>query len=198
MKLVVLGNMLVRVISVTYETDVVTGNRKMGRYGGGNGISMEDPHPYTSVEVDSRVKEQTVRGSVTGITVSVGGTYASGTVPTITVSEPAAVEPTGQGFGLAQMTALMSPDGLTVTGASVDVAGFGYTSVPTLTFSSGDASAVATITTPEEEGKDYFKYGTYTLGKGIRYRTENPGGSHAFGSEQNKPRKTGLGLPWDL
>jgi len=183
---------------VTYETDVVTGNRKMGRYGGGNGISMEDPHPYTSVEVDSRVKEQTVRGSVTGITVSVGGTYASGTVPTITVSEPAAVEPTGQGFGLAQMTALMSPDGLTVTGASVDVAGFGYTSVPILTFSSGDASAVATITTPEEEGKDYFKYGTYTLGEGIRYRTENPGGSHAFGSEQNKPRKTGLGLPWDL
>ena len=191
--------MLVRVISVTYETDVVTGNRKMGRYGGGNGISMEDPHPYTSVEVNARVKAQTVKGSVTGITVSAGGTYVSGTVPTITVSEPAAVEPTGQGFGLAQMTALMSPAGTTVTGASVDVAGFGYTSVPTLTFSGDNPpTTVATITDPEEEGIDYFKYGTYTLGEGIRYRTENPGGSHAFGSEQNKPRKTGLGLPWDL
>jgi hypothetical protein len=184
---------------VTFEKDVVTDSRKMGRYGGGNGISMEDPHPYTSVEVNARVKAQTVKGSVTGITVSAGGTYESGTVPTITVSEPAAVEPTGQGFGLAQMTALMSPAGTTVTGASVDVAGFGYTSVPTLTFSGDNPPiTVATITDPEEEGIDYFEYGTYTPGEGIRYRTENPGGSHAFGSEQNKPRKTGLGLPWDL
>ena len=182
---------------MTFEKDVVTDSRKMGRYGGGSGIYMEDPHPYTSVEVNARVKAQTVKGSVTGIIVSTGGTYTSGTVPTITVSEPAAVEPTGQKFGLAQLTALMSPAGTTVTGASVDTAGFGYTSVPTLTFS-GDAAAVATITDPEEEGIDYFKYGTYTLGEGIRYRTENPGGSHAFGSDQNKPRKTGLGLPWDL
>ena len=48
------------------------------------------------------------------------------------------------------------------------------------------------------KGIDYFKYGTFTPGVGIRFRTENPGGSQAYGSEQNKPRKTGLGLPWDL
>ena len=50
----------------------------------------------------------------------------------------------------------------------------------------------------DETGRDYFKVGSYTLGEGIRYRTENPGGSHAEGSEQDMPRKTGKGLPWDL
>jgi hypothetical protein len=34
---------------VTYETDVLGYGRKMGRYGGGNGLHMEDPHPYTDV-----------------------------------------------------------------------------------------------------------------------------------------------------
>ena len=48
------------------------------------------------------------------------------------------------------------------------------------------------------KGIDFFKYGTFTPGEGIRFRTENPGGSEAYGSEQNKQRKTGLGLPWDL
>jgi len=91
---------------VTYEKDVVTGNRKMGRYGDTNGIHMNDPHAYTDVEIDERVL------AIKGI--------------------------------------------------------------------------------------DYFKYGTFTPGVGIRFRTENPGGSQAYGSEQNKPRKTGLGLPWDL
>ena len=38
---------------MTFEQDVVDeGNRKMGRYGGGNGIWMEDPHPGTGVEFD--------------------------------------------------------------------------------------------------------------------------------------------------
>ena len=34
---------------MTYETDVLGYGRKMGRYGGGNGLHMEDPHPYTDV-----------------------------------------------------------------------------------------------------------------------------------------------------
>ena len=35
---------------MTYETDVLGYGRKMGRYGGGNGLHMEDPHPYTDVK----------------------------------------------------------------------------------------------------------------------------------------------------
>jgi hypothetical protein len=105
--------MLAQVISVTYETDVVTGNRKMGRYGGGNGIWMEDAHPGTAVEFDTE---------------------------------------------------------------AVALAG-------------------------REHNNEMYMYGTYQGGAGrpgIRYRTENPGGSHAFGGERNMPRKTGLGLPWNL
>ena len=96
--------MLVQVISVTFEKDVTGYGRKMGRNGGGNGIHMEDPHPYTEVEFDSRV---------------------------------------------------------------------------------GD-------------GSTYFKYGTFTPGIGIRYRTENPANTESNGSGNYKPRKTGEGLPWDL
>ena len=96
--------MLVQVISVTFEKDVTGYGRKMGRNGGGNGIHMEDPHPYTEVEFDSRV---------------------------------------------------------------------------------GD-------------GSTYFKYGTFTPGIGIRYRTENPANTESNGSGDYKPRKTGEGLPWDL
>ena len=36
-----------------YDKDVVTGGRKMGRYGETNGISMSAPHPYTDVELNS-------------------------------------------------------------------------------------------------------------------------------------------------
>jgi len=98
--------MLAQVISVTYETDVTGYGRKMGRHGGTNGIHMDAPHPYTSVEIDERVLAET--------------------------------------------------------------------------------------------GRDFFKVGTYTLGEGIRFRTENPGGSQSEGSDQDMPRKTGLGLPWNL
>jgi hypothetical protein len=89
---------------VTFEKDVTGYGRKMGRNGGGNGINMEDPHPYTEVEFDSRV---------------------------------------------------------------------------------GD-------------GSTYFKRGTFTPGDGIRYRTETPSNTEAYGSGNGKPRKTGQGLPWDL
>ena len=89
---------------MTFEKDVTGYGRKMGRNGGGNGIHMEDPHPYTEVEFDSRV---------------------------------------------------------------------------------GD-------------GSTYFKYGTFTPGIGIRYRTENPANTESNCSGDYKPRKTGQGLPWDL
>ena len=49
-----------------------------------------------------------------------------------------------------------------------------------------------------EHNNAMFKYGTYTKGEAIRYRTLNPGGSEAYGGGEEKPRKTGLGLPWDL
>ena len=52
-------------------------------------------------------------------------------------------------------------------------------------------------TVKEDTGRDFFKYGTYTMGEAVRYRTANPGGSESAGGEW-KPRKTGLGLPWDL
>ena len=99
-----------------FSQDVVNpDNRKMGRYGGGNGIWMEDPHPGVDVEWD--------------------------------------------------MTA-------------VDAAGGRY------------------------HNNAMYKYGTFTGGggrPGIIYRTINPGGSEAYGSEGlDMPRKTGLGLPWDL
>ena len=94
--------MLVQVISVTFEKDVTGYGRKMGRNGGGNGINMEDPHPYTDAELDGRA------------------------------------------------------------------------------------------------GVNGFKYGSYTPGKGIIYRTENPSNTEAYGSGDYKPRKTGQGLPWDL
>ena len=94
--------MLVQVISVTFEKDVTGYGRKMGRNGGGNGINMEDPHPYTNAELDGRA------------------------------------------------------------------------------------------------GVNGFKYGSYTPGKGIIYRTENPSNTEAYGSGDYKPRKTGQGLPWDL
>ena len=84
--------MLVQVINVTFEKDVTGYGRKMGRNGGGNGINMEDPHPYTDVKLN-----------------------ASGTA---------------------------------------------------------------------------FIYGTYTPGEGIRYRTENPSNTEAYGSGQQLPRKT--------
>ena len=102
--------MLVLVISVTYETDVTGYGRKMGRNGGGNGYSMEDPHPYTEVEFNTE---------------------------------------------------------------AVAIAG-------------------------REHNNAMFKYGTYTRGVAIRYRTLNPGGSEAYGGGEEKPRKTGKGLPWDL
>ena len=38
---------------MTYETDVLGYGRKMGRYGGGNGLHMEDPHPYTDVKFNT-------------------------------------------------------------------------------------------------------------------------------------------------
>ena len=94
--------MLVQVISVTFEKDVTGYGRKMGRNGGGNGINMEDPHPYTDAELDGRA------------------------------------------------------------------------------------------------GVNGFKYGSYTPGKGIIYRTENPSNTEAYGSGDYKPRKTGKGLPWEL
>jgi hypothetical protein len=87
---------------VTFEKDVTGYGRKMGRNGGGNGINMEDPHPYTNAELDGRA------------------------------------------------------------------------------------------------GVNGFKYGSYTPGKGIIYRTENPSNTEAYGSGDYKPRKTGQGLPWDL
>ena len=99
---------------MTYETDVTGYGRKMGRNGGGNGYSMEDPHPYTEVELNER---------------------------------------------------------------AVAIAG-------------------------REHNNAMYKYGTYVGGggrPGIIYRTINPGGPHAYGSEGlDMPRKTGKGLPWDL
>jgi hypothetical protein len=94
-----------------FDKDVVTGGRKMGRYGETNGISMSAPHPYTSVELNSTAVAEAGR----------------------------------------------------------------------------------------EHNNAMFKYGTYTRGEAIRFRTENPGGAHAFGSPGlDMPRKTGLGLPWNL
>ena len=87
---------------MTFEKDVTGYGRKMGRNGGGNGINMEDPHPYTNAELDGRA------------------------------------------------------------------------------------------------GVNGFKYSSYTPGKGIIYRTENPSNTEAYGSGDYKPRKTGQGLPWDL
>lgn len=84
--------MLVQVISVTFEKDVTGYGRKMGRNGGGNGINMEDPHPYIGAELND------------------------------------------SGVG--------------------------------------------------------FKYGSFTIGEGIRYRTENPSNTEAYGSGQQLPRKT--------
>ena len=98
--------MLVQVINVTFDKDVTGYGRKMGRNGGGNGINMEDPHPYTDAQIDQELLD--------------------------------------------------------------------------------------------DYGKTAFKYGTYTQGVGIRYRTENPSNTEAFGTGDVKPRKTGLGLPWDL
>ena len=48
-------------ISVTYETDVLGYGRKMGRYGGGNGLHMEDPHPYTEVKFNATAVEEAGR-----------------------------------------------------------------------------------------------------------------------------------------
>jgi hypothetical protein len=84
--------MLVLEKSVTFERDVTGYGRKMGRNGGGNGITMEDPHPFTE----------------------------------------AVLKDSGVGF----------------------------------------------------------KYGTYTPGDGITYRTENPSNTEANGSGQQLPRKT--------
>ena len=53
--------MLVQVISVTYETDVLGYGRKMGRYGGGNGLHMEDPHPYIGVKFNTVAVEEAGR-----------------------------------------------------------------------------------------------------------------------------------------
>ena len=49
----------------------------------------------------------------------------------------------------------------------------------------------------DDYGIEMFKYGTYTPGNAIRYRTLNPGGSEIEGGDIT-PRKTGKGLPWDL
>tara|TARA_Y100001963_G_scaffold145787_1_gene219869 strand:- start:2859 stop:3152 length:294 start_codon:yes stop_codon:yes gene_type:complete len=49
----------------------------------------------------------------------------------------------------------------------------------------------------DDYGVTMYKYGTYTPGVGIRYRTENPDNTEAHGTSF-KPRKTGQGLPWDL
>ena len=106
----VLRNMRAQVISVTYETDVTGYGRKMGRNGGGNGYSMEDPHPYIKVEFNEE---------------------------------------------------------------AVAIAG-------------------------REHNNAMYKYGTYNMPNTIRYRTLNPGGSETQGGQDNMPRKTGLGLPWNL
>jgi len=98
------------VISVTYETDVTGYGRKMGRNGGGNGYSMEDPHPYINVEFNEE---------------------------------------------------------------AVAIAG-------------------------RDHNNAMYKYGTYNMPNTIRYRTLNPGGSETQGGQDNMPRKTGLGLPWNL
>ena len=64
-----------------------------------------------------------------------------------------------------------------------------------------DPHAYTDVTIDEEvlelAGIDYFNYGTYTPGIGIRYRTRNPENTEAHGTSFH-PRKTGLGLPWDL
>lgn len=77
---------------MTFEKDVTGYGRKMGRNGGGNGINMEDPHPYIGAELND------------------------------------------SGVG--------------------------------------------------------FKYGSFTIGKGIVYRTEHPSNTEANGSGQSLPRKT--------
>jgi len=46
---------------VTYETDVLGYGRKMGRYGGGNGLHMEDPHPYIGVKFNTVAVEEAGR-----------------------------------------------------------------------------------------------------------------------------------------
>ncbi len=46
---------------MTYETDVLGYGRKMGRYGGGNGLHMEDPHPYIGVKFNTVAVEEAGR-----------------------------------------------------------------------------------------------------------------------------------------
>ena len=70
---------------------------------------------------------------IAGLTVTAGGSYA--TAPTVTLSG-------GGGYG-ATATAAIS--GGAVTGLTITNAGFGYTSPPTVAFSSGTAAAVATM-----------------------------------------------------
>ena len=94
-----------------------------------------------------------VVGVADTFTLTNSGTYVSGTVPAITVTDGA----TG-GSGLA-LTATMATDGLSVSGATITNSGSGYRSAPTLAFAgSGGAGAATTAsgTITVKRGRDAF------------------------------------------
>ena len=76
--------------------------------------------------------------------------------------------------------------------------GNGYSMEDPHPYTEVELNAEAVAIAGREHNNAMFKYGTYTKGEAIRYRTLNPGGSEAYGGGEEKPRKTGLGLPWDL
>ena len=94
-------------ISVTYETDVTGYGRKMGRNGGGNGYSMEDPHPYTEVTLNEEAVE--IAGREHGNAMFNYGTYTRGEAIRYRTLNPGGSEAHGGSYPKQRKTGLGLP-----------------------------------------------------------------------------------------
>ena len=94
-------------ISVTYETDVTGYGRKMGRNGGGNGYSMEDPHPYT--EVTFNEEAVAIAGRRHGNAMFNYGTYTRGEAIRYRTLNPGGSEAHGGAYPKQRKTGLGLP-----------------------------------------------------------------------------------------
>jgi len=92
---------------VTYETDVTGYGSKMGRNGGGNGYSMEDPHPYT--EVTFNEEAVAIAGRRHGNAMFNYGTYTRGEAIRYRTLNPGGSESTGGSYPKQRKTGLGLP-----------------------------------------------------------------------------------------
>jgi len=115
-----------------------------------NGNTPNVCHPGYGPDFDPNLVENIYpapsnSGSVAYVLVTNGGSYSSGSVPTVSIqSSPAPVTSTDP-FPTAQALAIMNSTGTAVDYVAITNPGYGYSAPPTVTFSPASATALAIL-----------------------------------------------------